>query len=309
MNKLLAAMDGLEASFTRWAEARDDIRAAVVVGSRARLDHPADAWADLDVGIATTEPGRYHEDTAWLSEIAPVWTMYRDPGGATYHVLFDGGLDAGIAVLPVRAFAFAARMAPVLNSRVVQEMPLIGKALRQQLNSGADYYGPGCRVLFDKDGAATRFLQAFPAGARKTRALPSRKEFGSATNEFWFNAVWTAKHLERGELWFARTAGCEGSLRGRLLEMIEWHALAFHRLDYNTWERGRFMEEWADPRVVAELREIVTGYDRSSIRMTLHGTLALYRWLTSETAEQLGYGYSNTLPENVTLWIDRNISD
>ena len=107
---LLAAMDGLEARFTEWAKEREDIRAAVVVGSRARLDHPADEWADLDVGIATTHPGRYQKDTSWLSEIAPVWTMYREPGGDTHHVLFEGGLDAGIAVLPVRAFAIAARM-------------------------------------------------------------------------------------------------------------------------------------------------------------------------------------------------------
>lgn len=32
-----------------WAQAQDDIRAAILIGSRARSDHPADEWSDLDV--------------------------------------------------------------------------------------------------------------------------------------------------------------------------------------------------------------------------------------------------------------------
>ncbi len=35
--------------FTRWAEAEEDVRAALILGSRARKDHPADEWSDLDV--------------------------------------------------------------------------------------------------------------------------------------------------------------------------------------------------------------------------------------------------------------------
>lgn len=35
-----------ERDFTSWAKSTDDIRAAFIVGSRARVDHPADEWAD-----------------------------------------------------------------------------------------------------------------------------------------------------------------------------------------------------------------------------------------------------------------------
>jgi hypothetical protein len=38
MNKL----QQIEAAFTTWAQANDEIRAAFVVGSQARIDHPAD---------------------------------------------------------------------------------------------------------------------------------------------------------------------------------------------------------------------------------------------------------------------------
>lgn len=37
------AYAALEARFVEWARSEDGIRAAVVIGSRARTDHPADA--------------------------------------------------------------------------------------------------------------------------------------------------------------------------------------------------------------------------------------------------------------------------
>ena len=38
-----------ERDFASWAGATDDIRAAFIVGSRSRDDHPADEWSDLDI--------------------------------------------------------------------------------------------------------------------------------------------------------------------------------------------------------------------------------------------------------------------
>ena len=72
----------------------------LVVGSRARVDHPADEWSDLDVAFTTTSPARYLETIEWLNEIGEVWVAFADPQGVTRHVLFAGGLDAGIAPLP-----------------------------------------------------------------------------------------------------------------------------------------------------------------------------------------------------------------
>jgi len=56
--EIAQAYERLIARFVAWAQEQDDVRAAVVIGSRARTDHPADEWADLDVLIATTDPQR-----------------------------------------------------------------------------------------------------------------------------------------------------------------------------------------------------------------------------------------------------------
>ena len=113
----LSSMDDLEARFVAWAEARPDIRAAIVVGSRARTDHPADEWADLDVGFVTTDQKRYLKSGKWLSEIASVWLWYPDSEGITRHVLFAGGFDAGFAPIPAGSIKLGLRAIPARMTR------------------------------------------------------------------------------------------------------------------------------------------------------------------------------------------------
>jgi aminoglycoside 6-adenylyltransferase len=45
--------------FVEWAEPQFDIRAAIIIGSRAWLNKPADEWADLDMIVITTNPEHY----------------------------------------------------------------------------------------------------------------------------------------------------------------------------------------------------------------------------------------------------------
>jgi predicted nucleotidyltransferase len=56
MHEITAAYERLIARYVQWARNEDNIRATVVIGSRARVDHPADAWSDLDVIILVNDP-------------------------------------------------------------------------------------------------------------------------------------------------------------------------------------------------------------------------------------------------------------
>ena len=51
-----------------WATARDDLRGIAVVGSRARSDHPADAWSDLDVLVMARRPGNTSQGPVGLPQ-------------------------------------------------------------------------------------------------------------------------------------------------------------------------------------------------------------------------------------------------
>lgn len=304
-NGLIEGMDRLEERFTAWAKPRKDIRAAIVVGSRARTDHPADEWADLDVAFMTTDSAKYHANTGWIEQIAPVWAIHRDPIGVTYHVLFDGGRDAGIAVIPARSVRLATLVVPALRRvpGVARALPFgLGRKLQSEVEGASEYYRRGARLLFDKDDAAARFLAVFPP-AERGYLPPSADVFSGVIDEFWIGATWAAKHLWRGEVWYARSVGYEGTLREAILKMVEWNAQARSKGTIDTWGAGRFIEEWAEDRILSNLKTAFAGYDSLSLQPSLELMTTFFARLSAETAEHLGYPYSSDLPERVTSWI------
>jgi aminoglycoside 6-adenylyltransferase len=269
------AYEHLIAKFIPWAEGREDIRAAVVIGSRARgADHPADEFSDLDIILAATDPQPYIAAGGWVEAIGVPWLAFveKTPDGrlSERRVLFEGGLDVDFAFMPV-------------------------DLVREMLKTGvdpdlADMIRRGVRVLVDKDGLAAQMLAAAPIAAQPPQA-PSEAEFLQIANDFWYHTVWTAKHLRRGELWWAKGC-CDGYLKALLLRMLEWHARATRGPEHDTWMRGRFLEEWADPRAVMELRRAFARYDTDEIWRALAATMDLFRWVSVETADRWGYAYA-----------------
>lgn len=257
--------------FISWAQAEEGIRAAFVFGSRARLDHPADEWSDLDLLFLVDEPQAYVEATEWLQHMGEPWVSFleRTPdGGFERRVLFEGGLD--VDFIPESVAGFRKMLAEGLPS-------IIGDIFRR-----------GFRVLVDKDGLAE---QITAVQTQTVVPVPSSdSEYLSIVNDFWFHTVWTAKHLRRGELWWAKSC-CDGYLKNLLLRMLEFHARATNGPNFDTWMRGRFLEEWADPRAVATLPQIYAHYEEQDIWRALLATMELFRWLALETAGIIGYEY------------------
>ena len=76
----------LETRIIAWANVRSGVRGVVVVGSRARQDHSADEWSDLDLILFTDDIALYQEDGRWLDELGRVWIAVR---GQTGHGDFE----------------------------------------------------------------------------------------------------------------------------------------------------------------------------------------------------------------------------
>jgi len=70
LNPIRTSMKQLEERFVAWANTRPDIRAAIVIGSRARVERPADEWSDLDIVFFTNNPHYYLSKTDWLESIS-----------------------------------------------------------------------------------------------------------------------------------------------------------------------------------------------------------------------------------------------
>lgn len=260
-------------SIRHWALAEEDVRAALIVGSRARTDHPADEWSDLDVVLFVRDPEVYTKSEHWVAAIAPVWLSFieRTGDGRAWErrALYAGGLDVDFALNPAAAL-------DVMMEQGLDE-------------AAADVIRRGTRILVDKEGALTK-LQMLPIPPTAPFHQPSVAEFQQVVNNFWYHTQWTAKHLRRGELWWAKS-GCDWHLKALLQQMLEWHTHATKGAAHDTWMRGRFLEEWADTRAVAQLPTVFAHYNSQSIARALRGTMRLFHWLTQETAQSWGYSY------------------
>lgn len=69
----------LTGRFVAWAQTQPDIHAAIVVGSEAKADRPADGWSDLDIVIFVTDPEPYLTSTDWLKNMDDFWITLTKP--------------------------------------------------------------------------------------------------------------------------------------------------------------------------------------------------------------------------------------
>lgn len=282
MSDVARSYTQLTENIVAWLQQEHDVRAAMIIGSRARTDHPADQWSDLDVLLFVRDPERYVASADWVAGFGPVWLAFaeRTPDGRAWErrVLYAGGLDVDFALSPAQWLEYIAAHGLV---------PEIVDVIRR-----------GVRVLVDKDNLLSGILH-LPIPDAAPFQQPSSDQFADAISDFWYHSLWSAKHLRRGELWWAKS-GCDGKLKGLLQQMLEWHAHALRGPAHDTWMRGRFLEEWADPRAVARLSGVYAHYDRQDIARALWATMELFRWVTVETAERWQYAYPAASDRAVT---------
>lgn len=91
--------------------------------------------------------------------------------------------------------------------------------------------------------------------------------------------------------------------------MVKWNACAVRGWDHDTWHGGRFFEQWADSRVVKELRNAFSHYDEDDIWKGLSAKIELFRWIAKDTADRLGLSYPTAADGHVAKLIQALYSD
>jgi aminoglycoside 6-adenylyltransferase len=256
-------MDLIAAAVADWAREREDVRAAFVVGSRARSDVPADRWSDLDLPLFVDDPRVLAEDASWVEQFGTPVLTFLEPTAfgdrVERRVLYESGEDVDFPLLAAAEW------------RELLSMP------QAQLLMSRGY-----RILHDELGL-TEALAGItepppdpPPDSAKLRELSS---------DFWYHALWTAKKLRRGEVFTA--VGClNGYLPDRLAVLFGWHARALDPT-VDTWHSGRFLERWADPGVLAALENAFAHYDLRDVVRALWDTIDLWQGLEEEVARRL----------------------
>jgi aminoglycoside 6-adenylyltransferase len=255
----------IAAAIADWASERADVKAAVVVGSHARSDVPADRWSDLDVILLVDDPEPYAADATWVEEFGrPVLTFLEETplsGQRERRVLYEGGEDVDLPLFPVSAL----------------------ERLEESENA-AHLLARGFRVLVDEIGLAER-LERAAAKAAPVRP-PTRDELLQLASDFWYHALWAGKKLRRGEVFTAKSC-LDGYLKWRLVTLLEWHARAVDP-SVDAWHEGRFLERWADSGALAALERAYAYYDLRDVARALWETIDLFQGLEEEVARRIG---------------------
>ncbi|MHB1493264.1 MAG: aminoglycoside 6-adenylyltransferase [Thermoplasmataceae archaeon] len=266
-----------------YVNSQKEIKICILVGSQARPDTPADRWSDIDLVFLTDEPERYLGTSKWVEEIAglkPVLTFIEGTavgGKLERRVLFDNGQDVDFSIYPLSATDY------IIGDNNTSE-EAIGVLRR------------GFKVIKDELGLVSVGLNelihseyAIKKG-RNWRLIISQEKFQEAVNDFLYHFLLEIRKLRRGELWTA-IMGSDCYMKGKLLQMIEWHMKVEKEGSVDIWHNGRFMEMWADESVLAELQNAFSHYDRNDIESGLNSSLDLYVKLARGVASKLGYEY------------------
>lgn len=275
--------ENIQAKFVAWAQNEPNIRAALVVGSRARVYKPADEWSDLDLILFTTTPDAYFVNSDWLAHMGEVWLHIESEAlesSPEWLVLYQGGYKVDYLIAPATA--------PL---RELVQIPIYEPLLRR-----------GFRVLFDKDESqADKVILPYQV---RCCQRPTPAMFGNIVGRLMLFSERTAKVLSRGERWRAKFL-CDTQLKEYLLILLEWHACAVYGEDHDTWRNGRFLHQWSHPDATARLPDTFATYDTDDMWRATLATLELGCWLARETAVVWEYDYPHQAEQEITDWIHK----
>jgi aminoglycoside 6-adenylyltransferase len=268
-----------------WATRHEDIRALVLIGSRARSSDPADKWSDLDVLVIAQDISVYVQTADWICAFGtPLLTFTETAfdGSVERRVLYEGFMDVDFALSDPDGFR--------------RELAL--DAVRA-------IFRRGYRVLLDKDGWQDLIQEQ--CGAPQDHAL-SRDEIANEIHDYWYHCIWLTKKVQRGELWTAVRC-LNGYMQAKLLRMIEISSRLAGGDGVDTWHNGRFLEKWADPAIIERLQGCFADYDLSALKRALGQHMDLYHDLAWGVAAKLDIPYPHEERQQIIEWIDKTMEN
>ncbi len=268
----------------QWADSQLLVRAMVLTSSRANDRAPVDLLSDYDVILAVSEMRPFAHDERWLHDFGTVLVLFRDQGQVyglrtlARLVLYEEGTRIDYSVWPV-----------ALLHRMREKPRLVG-----QLDVGY-------LVLVDKDHL-TQGLQP-PTYTAHIPARPTKKEFQSLVEEFWWETTYVAKNLWRDELLPAKSALDVAMKLQGLRRMLEWRIELDHNWSWKPGVAGRGLKKLLPSETWSELASTYVGQDLDENWEALFQTTSLFRSVAVEVGEALGYGYPYDLDQRVTNYL------
>jgi len=272
-----------------WAEADENVRAAFLIGSRGECDGQPDRLSDYDVLLFVRDRSRYESDESWLTAFGTILVKFHDG----YELLGSRVVTRLVQYQSGARIDFAIHDVGLLE-RITKEARL------------PDMLDAGFRVLVDRDDWESRLPRAM--GEAYRGSLPTEASYQAVVNEFWWEVIYVAKHLARGELLPALYSQ-ECVIRFQcLVPMLEWYARAVHGTENRMGPHGRGLVRQLEPAEVDRINRTFLGWSVEEGWAGLFETTEHFRVISTAVAERLGFTVQDELSNGVESLL-RDIRD
>lgn len=268
----------------RWASLRDSVSAVLLTSSRAKPGAPVDALSDYDVLLVVEDIRPFFEDRSWLGDFGEVLVAYWGP----IYADPDHGVErTGNVVQYADGLHIDFRLWPPALARRVADAP----GLPAELDDGY-------AVLLDKDVLFD--AMASPGHSAYIPERPDEGTYLTLVNDFFSNVPYVAKCLRRDELLPAKWCLDYVMKHVYLIPMLEWRMERDRDWSEPTGGRGRGLKGRLPPEIWEELEGTYAGAGIAENWEALFRTMALFRRVAEEVADDLGYAYPLDLDRRVT---------
>ncbi|MBW3554847.1 MAG: aminoglycoside 6-adenylyltransferase [Gemmatimonadetes bacterium] len=286
MHHETSSLDPLGGRIAEWAQGEPAVRAALLIGSRASPQGARDGLSDHDV-VLFLVPGHrlaHHDD--WLETFGRPVIIFRE---TTEH----------------RAETVPTRLVQYRGGHRIDFTLSRIELLRRIAEQGAlpDWLAAGYRVLCDPERVAARLPP--PSTMAYVPRPPSGAEYRRVVEEFWWETLYVAKHVGRGELLPARYS-LEAVLRWRcLVPMIEWYVQVERRWEQSVGVRGSGLRWLLEPEEREILDATYAGPTLRSHGDALQAMIDLFSRAARAVARDLGYVYPSAIDRETRALLGR----
>lgn len=270
-----------------WAQAREDVRAALLTSTRTSPIAKLDRFSDYDVIFAVKDVRPYYDSREWLFDFGPMLVLYRDPiqdyyghDKFAYITQYEDGLKLDITVMKVEGL-HAAAADPVLEE-------------------GLDV---GYSVLLDKD-SITDHLQP-PSYQAHIPKPPSQSQYEEIIELFFHEATYAVKHLWRGDLLPFKNNFDQMMKAENLRTMLEWRIEIDHDWTWKPGAYGKYLQNNLPKDRWDALANTYVGPDPEENWQALFALIDLFQEVAIEVGEYFGFPYPHNLHDRCMTYINQ----
>jgi aminoglycoside 6-adenylyltransferase len=268
-----------------YADGCSDICYLAQIGSQASRQQIADEYSDLDLLLVVKDVKKFFIFEDWLYPFGDLWITFTEsvPEANYYErrAIYKNGVEVDFVLIDEAILLQDVNRLPIARE-ICSQNPVV------LLNRNAI-------------GLTVNKLKQ----EKKPFEFPTPQEFVNLVSDVYFHYLWAYKKLLRGEYWVALRC-IDTYLKDRLLTMIEWYEHTRHGADYITFYQGRFLEQWIDPDLAAELALVFSRYDPDEMERTLIRSMNFFTKLAKYTAERNFYPFPEQGRQKLSEWIEKN---